>query len=286
MKANYFYTQQEGLDWEAIYAANAPAFDTEPDVGHKVFQIMEPLKNEHFFISGGGSMLGNQEPNYPMPSVTESYGAVPTRVVGNGSNGYIRYTLTKNNVVYVSINSFPSAATAGVTQNDVNAIFDAFPNAAGMIIDVRYNGGGQDDIANMFGRSIIDRTVRYANYDMDYNGTIDPVEVVDDGARAYYKPLVCLSGPRTFSQAELFVRFMEKAGATIVGAATYGAEGRGQTFQVGDISFRIPVQGVYDVDMNEIKLKPVIPDVQIAPSASYDATHDYVLEAAEAVILR
>lgn len=283
LKANYFYTQSEGIDWEAVYSANVQDFASVSAVGAKIFEIMAPLKNEHFYVTpGGGAMLSSQPINYKTVPQLASYFSTPVQTLGGGT---ISYALTTSNVVYVNISAFPSASSVGVTQAQVNAIFDAFPSASGMVIDVRENPGGQSDIMDMFAINLVNHDVVYAYYSMNRNGVIDPAVVTDDGSRYYSKPVVGLVGPRTYSQAELFTRFLRSAGIPIVGAKEYGAEGPGKVFTVGDLKFQIPVQGMYDTGMNEVKLNPVVPDVQIAPAASTDASHDYVLEAAVAAIL-
>jgi virulence-associated protein VagC len=282
LKANYVYTQAENIGWEEVYFDNVSLFNDCISLAtfeQQLFDLLNPLENEHFYVSGViENTTSHLLPNYGDSSTRIKYFKNTTQSIGDG---VISYALTNDDIVYVKINSFPRAEDFGISQLMVNDIFDKYPSAIGMIIDIRRNGGGVNDIADMFAINLINQDLTYAYYDRNYDGGVDAIKVEDDGVRFYQKPVVGLIGPRTFSQAELFTRFLRLAGVTLVGVQEYGVEGRGKTFSLSNgVSFSIPVQFMFDENMVEIKRKGIIPDIVIPVENSYDLVSDFVLERA------
>lgn len=141
---------------------------------------------------------------------------------------------TIDNVGYLTINDFE--------HNFIVKEFDSLYKAEisktkGLIIDIRYNGGGSGDIGFNIIRRLTDKpfessaskTLKFASrpnatpaWQVNEPGTWSP-----NGNIYYNKPVIVLIGPRTFSAAEDFtVAFDYMKRGKLVGMATGGSTGQ------------------------------------------------------------
>jgi len=140
-------------------------------------------------------------------------------------------------VAYLRIATFddegvPAAFDAPFDRLDLDAL-------AGMILDLRYNMGGDDRWAYPIVGRLIDRpafgaTWRTPEYHPAYASwgkaekplVGEPVRIEPDTRKRYLGPLVILTGPNTMSTAEDFIVPLDVAGrAVIVGEPTAGTTG-------------------------------------------------------------
>jgi C-terminal processing protease CtpA/Prc len=83
------------------------------------------------------------------------------------------------------------------------------------------------------------------------------------------------------SSTEWFALMMRVAGATLIGDTTRGSSGNPTTITLAnDVTYSVSRWMAYTYDWDVIEVNGIEPDFAIAPESSYDATTDYVLEAA------
>ena len=155
----------------------------------------------------------------------------------------LEFDMLNENVGYLAINSFGSKSS--VTR-DFDSIFKYLDSTSGLIIDVRNNGGGHSGKASYIFSCFIDtvcskwksetreylpsqrawsNSTSWHHYD---NGNIHP-----NGSKLYSKPIVILTGPKTFSAAEDFcLLFDMHERATIIGEPTAGSTGQPLYFKL------------------------------------------------------
>ena len=125
----------------------------------------------------------------------------------------------------------------------------------GMIIDIRFNGGGSthDQILTALGRP------EYAlSRDRSGSVTFEPLGV-------WQRPLVLLINEKCYSDAEIFPAAWKELGlGPVVGETTYGAViGTIDVDLVDGATFRLPTSGWYTLDGTNLENTGVEPDIHI-----------------------
>ncbi|MDO3624694.1 S41 family peptidase [Mucilaginibacter sp. BT774] len=178
-------------------------------------------------------------------------------------------------VGYLTINNFED--------NKITKQFDSLYNAEisktkGLIIDIRYNGGGDDGIAFHIIKYLTDKPFFTAQARiLEHRSTPDAEPSWDyrgigrqspNGKEFYSKPVVVLVGPRTFSAAEDFtVAFDYMKRGKLIGMATGGSTGQPVPFSLpGGGSAR--VCGKHDAypDGKEFVGVGIMPDIAVKPT--------------------
>ena len=207
-------------------------------------------------------------------------------------------TITKENIAHLKINDFENA--------DYQSLFDAIypkilPTKA-LIIDVRENGGGDDGQGNYVLSHLIDKTT-YSSKSKTRNhvptfkawgqaemwtefepDVIKPVE----GKEKFLKPLVLLTGAKTYSAAEDFAVAYDNAGRGIkMGQTTGGSTGQPLFFDLPDGNFaRICTKKDYYPNGKQFVGIGIVPDVEVLETIqNIRDKRDAVLEKAVEYIL-
>lgn len=170
----------------------------------------------------------------------------------------------------------------------------------GMILDLRYNMGGDDTNAYPIVSRLIDRTVMGSTWstreyrpafaswgqpEESYQG--DTVTIEPSTRSRYTGPLVILTGPNTMSTSEDFLVPLDYAGrALLVGEATAGTTGNpvSVTLPGGAILRVCSKRDVYP-DGSQFVGRGIEPDIAVHPSvAGIRANRDEALEKAIEVL--
>jgi C-terminal processing protease CtpA/Prc len=152
------------------------------------------------------------------------------------------WKLLRDGVAYVSLNSFGSDHAAEQFEKH----FDELSKSSAMILDVRNNGGGSSGIGWRILSMLTDKPFptgryRYRLYVPAHRAWgLDQewMEQAGDsykphGSKVYSKPVVVLSGPRTFSAAEDFlIAFQGMKRGKIIGQPSGGSTGQPLQFDL------------------------------------------------------
>jgi carboxyl-terminal processing protease len=185
---------------------------------------------------------------------------------------------------------------------EVNAELDRLPldRLRGMILDLRYNMGGDDRFAYPIVSRFVDRPVLGARWRTpEYHPAYaswgeaekplegEPVRIEPAAGRRYMGPLVILTGPNTMSTSEDFLVPLDYSGrALIVGEPTAGTTGN-------PVNVRLPGGAILRVcslwstypDGREFVGRGIEPGVVVHPTlAGIRAGRDEVLERAVEVL--
>ena len=149
----------------------------------------------------------------------------------------------------------------------------------GLIIDIRYNGGGHihDELL-----TILRRTDPYA-YSVSRYG-----EKQYSSHFRYDKPTIIIINEYCYSDAEIFpAAFKELKIGTLVGVPTYGAVIGTNNIELLDGStFRVPGTGWYLLTGENLENTPVEPDIYVENSPEEDdSSSDYQLTKAIDVLM-
>ena len=208
------------------------------------------------------------------------------------SNPDFSFRVLPGNVAYVALNTFENdRALKGFAD-----AFDSIAATEALILDVRRNGGGDSGNGwNVLGY-LTDSAFQTGSYssrlyrplDRARGGSVryDSADVGTwsaQGEDVYTKPVVVLTGSRTFSAAEDFVvAFDAMERGTLIGEATGGSTGQPLLFSLpGGLMARVCVKRDAYPDGREWVGTGLQPDVEVhSKVADHRAGRDTVLEAA------
>jgi hypothetical protein len=226
----------KGVDWSAArtaYRDRAAAAGSQEALVGVLLEMLGLLQDQHVAII---EPTGAWRPSY-MPLVAPNYDlAVDATYLaswgvtarGNWGAGMI------GDVPFVYVKDW-SAALAGF-----DAFLEAHRLAPGMVIDVRGNGGGNDQFALAVAARFADAThaagyVQYRNGSGHADLTAPMAMTVSPGgAWQFTAPVLLLVGPKALSSTEDFVAAMRQfPSVTVAGAPTGGASANPATRALG-----------------------------------------------------
>ncbi len=231
---HYCFLLDKDIDWDEIhqiYAAKLSSNISDRDLFELLSEMLDELKDGHVNLSSPFASSyyrkwwSDYPQNYDERIIQQYYFNFNYYSIGT-----VDYGLLPQNIGYVHYSSFES----GLGSGNIDLILNYFSNAAGLIFDVRDNGGGNltnvEDFVNRFIDSrILAGYIVHKNgpgrndFDEPYAYYIDPV---GGGHLAWKKPVVVLTNRSTFSAANNFVSIMKGLpNVTIVGATTGGGSG-------------------------------------------------------------
>lgn len=221
----YWDRSMGGNDWNAIrdrYYPKAMAARDETQLYAVVNTMLDQLDDSHVYATSPADLRWSREP-------TEERDLPPAR----------RLVHLEDGILLIAFNQFDPGDDRWIAE----AIADA-PDLRGVILDLRGNGGGRDDIldkvAGLFsprrqllirltGKKVIEESTRGA------------------GPNAYHGPLAVLVGPQTASAAEILAFYLGESGrAYTVGERSAGAV-------TGGVDYDLPGGGQLTVAEYDIR---------------------------------
>jgi hypothetical protein len=158
-----------------------------------------------------------------------------------------------------------------------------------LIVDVRFNSGGDETLAREFAGCFVRERVRYAR-----NVILDPGSVTGFSAPmerwlepnakrpAYTGRVAVLMGPVNMSSAESFLHMMKQApNCKLIGARSYGASGNPKPTELANgVTVFLPSWKEILADGSTLEMKGIAPDVEVAARAEDLSQRDPVIEKA------
>ena len=204
----------------------------------------------------------------------------------------------RTGIVYLRLASFGAEQLV----QDFNAELDKLDldKLTGMIIDLRYNMGGDDSNAYPIVSRLVDRPVvgstwstreylpAFASWGLperSYQG--DTVRIEPSSQKRYAGPLIVLTGPNTMSTSEDFLVPLDYSGrALLIGEATAGTTGNPVNAMLpGGAILRVCSKRDVYPDGREFVGVGIEPDIVVLPTvAGIRANRDEVLEKAVEVL--
>jgi C-terminal processing protease CtpA/Prc len=171
----------------------------------------------------------------------------------------------------------------------VDSVLELLRDRAGLILDVRANGGGNDALAlQVAGR--FTTSARVVEYIQFRNGPahsdFTPLEartLAPRGPWQYSRPVIVLSGRGVFSSNETFISAMREIPSVIImGDTTGGSSGNPQEFPLaGGWAYTVPRWIAWTADLQIIEWNGIAPDIHVpATAAEFAAGRDPVLDSA------
>lgn len=193
-------------------------------------------------------------------------------------------------IPYLSVESFMRESEGDL--DEAFAFIEAHKDAPAMIVDARFNSGGDETLAQGIAGCFVGESVGYAKHvsiDPDHPGEfLDPVTRVLEPNTEHARfrgRVVVLTGPVTMSSCEAFVLMMKAAGATTVGANTQGSSGNPRAYDLGhEITLLLPSWRPMTMEGEFFEGVGLAPDVEVEFPKEMHPARDPVLEKAIEVL--
>jgi hypothetical protein len=285
--ATYPYFNYKHVNWDSlrvVYRPQAVAAASEDALATVVSSMLGALRDVHaWLVQPSGITIATYSPAQFINWREDVWLAYLQRYGIQSQPG---------NWVYGTLGGVPYFAFEGWNPSLLpTAAFDAaleqFRDAPAMIIDVRMNGGGDDNLAFTVAARFFDvtRTVDYVQYrtgpahsDL---GPLQPRTVAPRGAWQFTRPVLLLVGRGCFSSNESFIAAMrELPNVTVAGDTTGGGSGNPITYPLGGSwSYTVPRWIEYTRELQIIEWQGIAPATVIpVTAADWTAGRDPVLD--------
>ncbi|MBZ4323511.1 S41 family peptidase [Streptomyces huiliensis] len=228
---NYPFFKAHGVDWKAVgdrFRPRVTAHTTDDELFDVLSRMIEPLHDGHtsVVVSKHKRFAGHRaDTTMPTPesmarmdkAVAEAVGA-PLRTWAQGA---LSYADLPDGTGYLRITSFTRFAAKGGPKADEAELDRALDHVLarsprGLILDVRFNGGGSDRLGVRIAERLTDRPytayLKHARNDPDDPRSFTrpvPVRVTPASSSRYTGPVAVLTGRLTISAGETFTQALE-----------------------------------------------------------------------------
>ena len=281
---NYSYFVYKAIDWNAIRAEFQPraaAATSQAQFNSMALEMLGRLHDQHVLINGPGTTLRTYVPPYFINWDEGVWRQYLARGNSTARGGVVSAVM--NGVAYMAVTSWNPTF---VGTNDLDAALDAFLDRPALIVDVRMNGGGNDQIAFQFAGRFATATTT-SGFVQTRNGPshgdftpLQPRMFLPRGV-PYTGSVVLLVGRLCLSSNESFVAAMRQLpNVTVVGDTTGGASANPQTFPLtAGWTFTVSRWIEYLVDGQGIEDHGIAPSVFVPVSgADFQSGRDPVID--------
>jgi len=285
----YSYFAYKQIDWQAARDAYRPRAVQAADAAALVpilSEMVEPLRDLHVWFRRPD---GNQQATYQPPHFRNWDRTVWEAWITR--NGW-RQQVTNwgyadlGEIGYIAIGAWN---TNQVRITAVDSVLELLRGRAGLILDVRMNGGGNDALALQVAArfTTAQRVIEYIQFrdgpGHDDFTPLEPRTLAPRGPWQYDRPVIVLSGRGVFSSNETFISAMREIPTVMVmGDTTGGSSGNPQEFTMaGGWAYTVPRWIAYTADLQVIEWNGIAPDILVsAGPADFAAGRDAVLDSA------
>jgi len=208
----------------------------------------------------------------------DSYADITSEAERWNNYGFKELKILDGNIGYLNLQTFFSSKYAGET---AAAAMNYFSNSNALIIDLRRNGGGWDDmvtfLASYFINSSDDITFSITHSTLDGSYFVSKPSVFVPGKKLTSIPVFILTSKSTASAAEAFTGIMKHfcKNSSIIGETTAGAENPVDDIALfGGYILRIPTyQKIFSYDKAGWEGKGIRPDVEVKSDSALEVAH-------------
>ncbi len=239
------------VDWDKIYKTYRPLID-EQTTNQELFEVcctmLQELKDGHVRIEPdfeesdiecGPPYEFQLELEFDTAEKQKAFEAVIEKELSNqGFSSSTSPTITEatnfqarvsNDFAYLRLDEMTEAITFGKFKKTLDNAILSFQKKKGLIIDLRFNGGGFDYIGYILASRFVPKNKTIGHYErkrIKGENTYTPMkykEVKSKGTYQFTKPIVILMSDYTASAAEVFILLMrELPNVTLIGDRTEG----------------------------------------------------------------
>ena len=258
-KENYAFFKLHRVDWDHVYKTYRPrvsAKTTDDELLAILSEIIQSFDDPHVSLIAGDKYVSSHAPDAMAKFVDKEFGPVPSMerylkvleklrsvmkndfLNGNcrmAAGNMIVWGKIKPNIGYLNV--FAMGGYAGLeasrTENiaalkeTMDRVMEEFREVEAVVVDVRFNTGGYDELSLMIANRFADRKrLAFTLKAVDGSGFTPAQEfyVQPEGRFQFTRPTYLLTSERTMSAAETFTLYMMAfPHVTRIGDTTAGA---------------------------------------------------------------
>jgi hypothetical protein len=274
------------VDWGKLgqqFRPRAEKAKTAHELAETLSEMLSALEDLHVYVQVDGEHVPGYNRDRPLNA---NLGAV-TKLVGEFSqtNDDILWAKTDDGIGYINIHKLASPRLPEVFDEVLAHIIDT----KGMIVDLRFNGGGSETLARQVAGRFCDQEYvyslsqyrsgpRHSDLSPKYERKCGP-----SGPWYYTGPVVVLQGQKTMSSAESFVFMLAQCPqVTTLGDRTAGSSGNPRRVDAGaGIVANLPRWLDMGPDGRPIEKVGIDPEIRVdAKPEEFTKENDPVLAAA------
>ncbi len=273
------------VDWKharELYRPRALKTTSAYELAGVFAEMLKPLRDLHIWVTVAGAYV----PVFNRPRESNSNPSAHERLLGKlQRRGTVRWAVTEDKVGFIAIYDWQGEQLPSWCDE----VLENMRNTRGLIVDVRLNGGGSEDLAQKVAGRFVDQEFVYGSSQYrngpEHTNLTDRLErtVIPRGAWRYSRPVVLLIGQKCMSSNESFVGMMTGATNVItMGDHTCGSSGNPKMLELPlDIKVSLPrwIDNLPDgTPLDERGFRPQV-QFQAGPGA-FDGDRDDLLDAA------
>ncbi|NLU69084.1 S41 family peptidase [Streptomyces sp. HNM0574] len=244
---HYPFFAAKGVDWRAVREKWRPRI-TRSTTGAELFEVfrsmLEPLHDAHTAVAGDGRRYAGIRPGTapPGPAFVARVDKATRAAVGTRlkqwANGAVAYARLGDGTGYLRLTRFEGftgeddhAADTAALDRALREIFAEAPRWRGLVLDVRFHGGGADPLglrvaSRLTARPYLGYAKRARNDPADPRRFTrpEPVRVTPHEGLRFTGPVAVLTSRYTVSAGESFVQALlgRRPAPALVGEPTQG----------------------------------------------------------------
>ncbi len=291
IRRDYAYIEVHRVDWDRAFARQREGLLSASSTGvfaRRAAKLLAEAHDLHIWVESGGAQFATQR-RAVMPNA--DFNLLRRIVTGFARHDRQVYSgRVDGDIGYVLIGSFSHGD--GKWIDKALAALDALADAPALIIDVRFNSGGDELLARRIAARFVAKPTVYAASRRRLPGetvrftpiikrTLEPDRRHHDD-----RPVVVLCGPKNMSSCEAFLLMMKRAPhCTLVGQRSWGASGNPKPHRLPNgVVVYLPSWVALRPDGTCFETEGIEPDVVVVTKPEDFRTRDPVLERAVSVL--
>ncbi len=274
------------LDWEKLgkaYKKQALRAETVFDLAAVLSDMLASLEDLHVWVKAGDDWLPGYSRERPLNGSRE--GSLAQLASSTEAGDDLTYGRTEDGIGYLNVSGLGDEKLPG----QVDAALEELADCWAMVVDLRFNGGGGEDLAQAIAGRFNDQVRIYSKNryrsgpDHDDLGPVLERSFEPKGPWRYESPVIALWGQKTMSSAESMALMLAQCPqVTTMGDRTAGSSANPRRLEYPcGITVNLPRWHDMDPEGKPVEHAGILPEVRLdLPAEEFTATEDPVLEAA------
>lgn len=285
----YSYREVHVVDWAAAWKQFEPrlmAAESAREFAIVAGEMLAGTQDPHIWLSEGGEIV----PAFRRVATPNANVQLLPKLIAGWTQKHPMVAVGKAapGIGYMAIHSWEKQHASQLLEAAMSALMECRELPA-LIVDVRFNSGGDESIAREFAGCFLRARSAYArhrNLDPSSPAGFAPAATrwiePTPNRPAYAGRIAVLMGPVNMSSAEAFLLMMKQASnCKLVGERSYGASGNPQPHLLANgVTVFLPSWQAMLPDGTVLEKKGIEPDVRVEAGADDLETGDPVLEKA------